>query len=154
MQKKMLVFRKVIESDIEQIAELEKQIFSDAWSVKGIGDTAKQSQAFITVAEEAGEIAGYCIIYYALDEAEIARIATNEKWRRKGVGRNLLDYTCECCKEKQVNRLLLDVRESNEGARKFYEDYGFMVDGIRKNFYDMPKEHAVLMSMMIDSDSH
>lgn len=150
----MLVFRKIIDSDIEQIAELENQIFSDAWTVKGIADTKKQSQAFITVAEEDGKIAGYCIIYYVLDEAEIARIATHEKWRRRGVGRQLLDFTCECCKEKEVERLLLDVRESNEGARAFYETYGFVVDGIRKNFYDMPKEHAVLMSMMIDSHSH
>ena len=150
----MLVFRKVNELDIEQIAELEKQIFTDSWTAKGLSDTTKQPHAFITVAEVAGEIAGYCIIYCAYDEAEIARIATSEKWRRKGVGRSLLDYTCECCKEKQMERLLLDVRESNEGARSFYEDYGFAVDGIRKNFYDMPKEHAVLMSMNIDSHSH
>ena len=150
----MLVFRNVTDLDIEKIAALEQQIFSDAWSVKGIGDTAKQSQAFITVAEDSGEIAGYCIIYHALEEAEIARIATNEKWRRRGVGRQLLDYTCKCCKEKQIERMLLDVRESNVGARTFYENYGFAIDGIRKNFYDMPKEHAVLMSMMIDSHSH
>lgn len=150
----MLVFRNITDSDVEQIAELEKQIFSDAWTVKGISDTAQQSQAFITIAEENGEIAGYCIIYFVLDEAEIARIAISDKWRRKGVGRQLLDYTCVCCKEKQVERLLLDVRESNTGARAFYENYGFEIDGIRKNFYDMPKEHAVLMSMMIDSHSH
>lgn len=150
----MLVFRKTTELDAKQIAELEKNIFADAWSEKGIGDTMNQSQAFITVAEEAGEIAGYCIIYYALDEAEIARIATGEKWRRRGVARQLLDYTCECCRERNVERLLLDVRESNKAARAFYDDYGFGVDGIRKNFYDMPKEHAVLMSMMIDSYSH
>ena len=150
----MLVFRNITDLDIEKIAELEQQIFSDAWSVKGIGDTAKQSQAIITVAEEDGEIAGYCIIYFALDEAEIARIATNKNWRRRGVGRQLLDYTCQCCREKQIERMLLDVRESNMGARAFYENYGFEIDGIRKNFYDMPKEHAVLMSMMIDSHSH
>ena len=134
----MLVFRNITDSDVEQIAELEKQIFLDAWTVKGISDTAQQSQAFITIAEENGEIAGYCIIYFVLDEAEIARIAISDKWRRKGV----------------VERLLLDVRESNTGARAFYENYGFEIDGIRKNFYDMPKEHAVLMSMMIDSHSH
>ena len=150
----MLAFRKTTELDVKQIAELEKNIFTDAWSEKGIGDTMNQSQAFITVAEEEGQIAGYCIIYFALDEAEIARIATDEKWRRQGVARKLLDYTCECCKEKQVERLLLDVRESNQAARAFYENYGFIVDGIRKNFYDMPKEHAVLMSIMIDSHSH
>ena len=150
----MLVFRKLIEADIDRVAELESQIFSDGWTRNSIYETSCQQQAFITVAEEAGEIAGYCIIYYVMDEGEIARIAVSDKWRRKGVGRSLLDFTCECCMELGVDRLLLDVREGNCGAREFYRTYGFAEDGIRKNFYEMPKEHAVLMSMMIDNLSH
>lgn len=145
----MPVFRKMTDADVECIAELEKQIFSDAWTSNSIYETSRQQQAFIVVAEEEGEIAGYCIVYYVMDEGEIARIAVDSSYRRRGVGRGLLDYTCECCREKCVERLLLDVRESNESARAFYKRYGFAEDGIRKNFYDMPKEHAVLMSRMI-----
>lgn len=145
----MPVFRKMIDADVERVAELEKNIFSDAWTSKSIYETSGQQQAFIVVAEEKGEIAGYCIVYYVLDEGEIARIAVDDRYRRQGVGRGLLDYTCECCREKCVERLLLDVRESNESARAFYKNYGFEEDGIRKNFYEMPKEHAVLMSMLI-----
>ncbi len=150
----MLNFRKLNEADIDRVAELEEQIFSDAWTRNSVYETFCQEQAFITVAEEDGEIAGYCILYYVLDEGEIARIAVDERWRRRGVGRGLLDYTCSCCREKNVTRLLLDVREGNESARGFYKNYGFFEDGIRKNFYDMPKEHAVLMSMDIDKVSH
>lgn len=142
----MLVFRKITEADIEDIAKLEKQIFSDAWTNKSIFETSQQPQAFITVAEEEGKLAGYCILYYVMDEGEIARIAVDETWRRKGVGRSLLDYTGKCCVEKGIKRLLLDVRESNEGARRFYQNYGFGEDGIRKNFYAEPKENAILMS--------
>ncbi len=150
----MLNFRKLEEADIDRVAALEERTFSDAWTRNSIYETFCQGQAFITVAEDDGDVAGYCIIYYVLDEGEIARIAVDERWRRKGVGRGLLDYTCECCREKQIERLLLDVRENNEGARAFYKDYGFCEDGIRKNFYEMPKEHAVLMSMLIDNLSH
>ena len=131
------------------MADLEKKIFSDAWTSTGIYETFCQNQAFVGVAECDGEIVGYCIIYYVMDEAEIARVAVDEKVRRQGVGRGLLDYICECCKIKNINRLLLDVRERNEGARRFYEQYGFVVDGIRKNFYDQPKENAILMSKTI-----
>lgn len=145
----MLVFRNIEETDVLRVAELESNIFSDAWTSKSIGDTINHPQAFITVAEEEGAIAGYCIIYYVLDEGEIARIAVDEGWRRRGVGRGLLDYTCECCREKNVERLLLDVRESNESARAFYKNYGFEEDGIRKNFYAEPREHAVLMSKIL-----
>lgn len=145
----MQIFRNMTEQDVAQIAELEKKVFSDAWTSTGIYETFGQNQAFIAVAECDGEIAGYCIIYYVIDEGEIARIAVDEKVRRQGVGRGLLDFVCECCKMKNVYRLLLDVRESNESARRFYEQYGFAVDGVRKNFYDQPKENAVLMSKNI-----
>ena len=70
----------------------------------------------------------------------------DETVRRQGVGRRILDYACECCKKENVKRLLLDVRESNASARSFYEQYGFLVDGMRKNFYEKPNENAVLMS--------
>lgn len=145
----MQIFRNMTEQDVIPVAELEKKVFSDAWTSTGIYETFCQDQAFVTVAENDGKIVGYCIIYYVMDEAEIARIAVDEKVRRQGVGRGLLDFVCECCKVKHVQRLLLDVRESNENARRFYEQYGFAVDGIRKNFYDQPKENAVLMSKSI-----
>lgn len=145
----MQIFRNMTEQDVAQIAELEKKVFSDAWTSTGIYETFCQNQAFVAVAECDGEIAGYCIIYYVMDEGEIARVAVDEKVRRQGVGRGLLDFVSECCKMKNVCRLLLDVRESNENARRFYEQYGFTVDGVRKNFYDQPKENAVLMSKNI-----
>lgn len=142
----MPIFRKGTEEDLKYIAELEARTFSDAWKEKSIQETFCQKQAFITVAEEDGVPVGYVIIYYVLEEAEIARIAVDEQYRRKGVGGQLLDYSCACCKEKNIERLLLDVRESNEGAILFYQKYGFQTDGIRKNFYEMPQESAVLMS--------
>lgn len=145
----MQIFRNMTELDVEQIAAIEKQLFSDAWSSQSVYETFCQNQAFVTVAECDGEIVGYCIIYYVMDEGEIARIAVDEKVRRRGVGRGLLDFVCECCKMKNVHKLLLDVRESNESARRFYEQYGFAVDGVRKNFYEQPKENAVLMSKSI-----
>ena len=149
VQRRMPIFRKGSKEDIKLIAELEARTFSDAWTENGVKETFEQTQAFITVAEVDGRFAGYCIIYYVMDEAEIARIATNEAVRRRGVGKGLLNHTCECCREKQIERLLLDVRESNEGAIAFYTNYGFQIGGIRKGFYEMPKEDAVLMSMSL-----
>lgn len=149
MQKKMLVVRNVIEADIDSIAAMEKVTFSDAWTTKSICDTFRQKQAFIVSAEKDGTLVGYCIVYFALDEAEIARLAVDASCRRQGVGRELLDRVQQICQEKGIRHLLLDVRESNDTAKAFYRDYGFGVDGMRKNFYDSPRENAVLMSMAI-----
>lgn len=145
----MLNVRNMVPADGQEVAKLEAQIFSDAWSEKSILDTLKQPQAFIVVAEQGNAIVGYCIVYFVLDEAEIARVAVDASLRKQGVGQELLRKTCQICKEKGIERLLLDVREGNENARRFYQAFGFEVDGLRKNFYDNPKEHAVLMSMSI-----
>ncbi len=149
MPKKMLTVRNMIESDLEAIAALEHMTFSDAWTLKGIYDTFCQKQAFVVTAEIDGRIVGYCIVYFALDEGEIARIAVAASQRRQGVGREILNQVEKLCAERGIVRLLLDVRESNETARSFYLQFGFREDGIRKHFYDMPREDAVLMSKVI-----
>ena len=145
----MLIVRNMIESDLEAIASLEKNIFSDAWTAKSIEDTYNQPQAFIMMAELEGKLAGYCIVYFVLDEGEIARIAVDSSFRRQGVGRKLLKQVENTCEEKGITCLILDVRESNESARAFYKSLGFEEDGVRKNFYEMPKENAVLMSKVL-----
>ncbi len=149
MPKKMLIVRNMIESDLEAIAALEQVTFSDGWTLKSIYDTFCQKQAFVVTAETDGRIVGYCIVYFALDEGEIARIAVDTSCRRQGVGREILNQVEKRCAERGIVRLLLDVRESNETARKFYLNFGFREDGVRKNFYDMPREDAVLMSKVI-----
>lgn len=145
----MLNVRSMKSSDVESVARLEQQIFTDAWSEKSILDTMNQSQAFILVSEEDNVINGYCIVYFVLDEAEIARIAVEPSMRKQGVGQELLRATCRVGMQKGIARILLDVRESNDSARRFYRAFGFEEDGIRKNFYQNPNERAVLMSMSI-----
>lgn len=141
----MLGLREMKLNDSMRIAELEQEIFTDAWTQTGIEETFVQSHSVIVVAEEDSKIQGYCILYVVLDEAEIARIGVTERVRHGGVGSLILQFGEKICKEKGVERLLLDVREGNLPARKFYEKHGFLVDGIRKNFYDNPKEDGVLM---------
>jgi len=139
----------MIEDDINSIADLERKTFTDAWTEQSIQGAFLQKQAFIVVSEMDDHVVGYCIMYYVLDEGEIARIAVDGSQRRKGIGRKILDEVKKACQEKGISRILLDVRESNTSARDFYESYGFQIDGVRKNFYDFPKENAILMSKNI-----
>ena len=150
----MPVFRKATKEEICGIAQIETEVFTDAWSEKSIFETYQQAQSLVIVAVDGNCVVGYCILYMVLDEGEIARIAVEPSWRKQGVGQGLLHYACSYCKENGVERLLLDVREGNDSARRFYEKYGFEVDGIRKSFYENPKENAVLMSGNIDRLFH
>ena len=84
-----------------------------------------------------------------MGESEIARIATDQAQRRMGVGSALIQYLIEKARRTMGSRILLDVRESNLPARAFYETQGFLEDGIRRNYYDTPREDAVLMSYRV-----
>lgn len=138
---------------INAVADLEVKIFSDAWSAKAIESTVAQKHAYCTVIKEDKEIIGYYLCYFVLDEWEIARIAVAPQVRRSGVGQILFDHMLQVCEEKGIGRLLLDVRESNEAAICFYKKNGFIVDGIRKNFYGGANpENAILMSKLIGEE--
>lgn len=142
----MLVIRKMRQEDIGRVASLERQIFSDPWNERGIEDTWKQKQAFVLTAFEDGELIGYLILYYVLEEGEIARIAVDPKYRCMGVGSQMFSELEHLCENYGIVKLLLEVREGNKKARSFYEKHGFIIDGKRKNFYTDPVENAILMS--------
>lgn len=145
----MTEIRKISENDIEAIAYLESEIFSDAWSEKSIKETYENQNACILGAYKEGVLAGYVIFYYVLDEGEIARIAVSPQYRRQGVADQIFAGLLGFCTEKSIERILLDVRISNEPAIAFYRKSGFAEDGIRKNFYENPKEDALLMSVSV-----
>ena len=132
------------------VAEIEHQSFSDAWSEKAILETLEQNNSVCFVAEKAGKRVGYLLGYTAVDEVEIARIAVIDEMKRQGVGHALMLALKAWSKEHQIAKVLLDVRESNQAAGAFYAREGFINDGVRKAFYQDPKEDAVLMSLEID----
>lgn len=147
----MFCIRRMRREDIADVAELERKIFSDAWSERAIQETLDQKQTMILLAYEDKRLIGYLILYFVLEDGEIARIAVEDTYRRQGVASKML-RELEClCEENGVNKLLLDVRESNVSACRFYEDQGFVRDGVRKNYYSDPVEDGILMSCELGS---
>ena len=143
----MTEIRRISGNDIDAVASLEAEIFPDPWSVKSIKETCENQNACVLGAYKKGKLIGYVIFYYVLDEGEIARIAVSPLYRRQGVAEQIFAGLLAFCAEKNIERILLDVRISNEPAIAFYRKAGFADDGIRKNFYENPKEHALLMSV-------
>lgn len=146
LEKDMLEIKQAEYADLVEIAALEKEIFSDAWSLKSLEETWKQKNAIIFVGKMEKKVAGYVIFYYVLDEGEIARIATAPFLRRQGAATQIFGKLLTFCGEKKIEKILLEVRECNGNAHSFYKKCGFREDGIRKNYYENPKENAILMS--------
>ena len=145
----MTIIRKISENDIEAVVALESEIFSDPWSARSIKETYEQKHALVLGAYQEDTLIGYVIFYYIIDEGEIARIAVSPSHRRQGVADQIFAGLLDFCSQNDIERILLDVRVSNEAAIAFYRKSGFAEDGIRKNFYDNPKEHALLMSTSV-----
>ena len=133
------------------VAEMEHQLFPDAWSEKSVLETLEQPNTICLMAEKAGRAAGYLLAYTVAGEVEIARIAVAKELQRQGVARTLLDELETLCKSRGVRKILLDVRAGNAAARALYTKAGFAEDGIRQRFYDDPTEDAVLMSRTVEA---
>ena len=147
-----IIVRELKVEDSAAVAEMEQQIFSDPWSEKSVMETVQQKQSVCFAAEKAGHLLGYLLAYHAADEAEIARVAVQKEARRQGAAGKLMQALEHYCEEHKMEKLLLDVRESNEAARSFYTKNGFVEDGIRQGFYTNPSEDAVLMSRQLGAD--
>ena len=136
---------------MSKLDELINELCPNGVEYKALLETLAQKQTILLTAFEDKTLIGYVILYYVLEEGEIARIAVSADHRRQGVGARLLLELESLCLDNGISKILLDVRESNVSAYSFYEEHGFVKDGIRKNFYRDPKENAVLMSSEIGS---
>lgn len=132
--------------DCEQVAAIEAASFSMPWSLSAFTDTVEKENFRYFVAEEGGEILGYCGFLFVLDEAEIPNVCVKSSARKQGVGKQMMTELINEAAKIGIATLFLEVRESNTAARTLYKSLGFTEDGIRKNFYEQPVEHAVLMS--------
>jgi ribosomal-protein-alanine N-acetyltransferase len=92
-----------------------------------------------------GELLGYAVAWYVADESEIANFAVAAHARRRGVGTLLLDRILRAAAAFGAKMVFLEVRESNEEARKLYEARGFEVAGKRTKYYRRPDEDALIM---------
>ena len=132
-----------------QVAEIEKRTFSMPWSEKAFLECVESPDRhyFCAVCKE--EVLSYCGYWGVLDEAEIYNVAVKKDSRGRGIGSFLLAKLIECGKSDNRKRFLLEVRCGNKSAISLYKKLGFKEDGIRPNFYDEPKEDALLMSLEI-----
>ena len=137
--------RRMEEKDLMQVAGIEAASISPPWSEKGFRDAIALQHTIFLVAENEGEIVGYCGCYQSLEEAEITNVAVRTDLRGHGIARKLLERLMEIGKEQGAFAFTLEVRVSNLPAIHLYESLGFESVGIRKNFYDRPKEDAMIM---------
>jgi ribosomal-protein-alanine N-acetyltransferase len=146
-----IVIEPALMIDIPIIAALETVAFSDPWSQSSFESVLTEPAAYMAVARDANDgIAGYVVAWFAADEGEIANLAVREPTRRRGIGAALLDGALAEGRRRGAQNLYLEVRESNEAARRLYASRGFEQIGRRKLYYRRPTEDAVVLRRSMD----
>jgi ribosomal-protein-alanine N-acetyltransferase len=138
--------RAATDDDLAAIHAIECASFGDPWALEGFRDLLDHPRAKVEVAVDANDgVLGYAIAWYVADESEIANIAVAPAARRRGVGALLLDRILRAAAEFGAQSVFLEVRESNEEARKLYEARKFEIAGKRTKYYRKPDEDALIM---------
>lgn len=144
MKNHEIIIDNMQESDIPEVSQIEAMVFSMPWSAQGFLDALKQDTIFITARLDS-QIVGYCGMYCSFEEGEITNVAVLPNAQKQGIGKKIISGLLKAASEKEISRIVLEVRVSNIPAIKLYEGFGFQSVGIRKGFYEKPKEDAAIM---------
>lgn len=132
------------ESHIKDIALLEKQCFSVPWSENALKAELEKENARFFVSITKNEVSGYIGANNVLGEVYVNNIAVFYNYREFGIGESLLKHLIDVSKKENCDFITLEVRVSNTPARKLYEKTGFKEMGVRKNFYEQPREDGLI----------
>ncbi len=137
------------EKDIKNIADIEAECFTTPETESSVRSVIENYVYEAFVAEVDNEIVGHTITMSAVGDMDILSVAVRPVFRKMGIGQKLLENLLTNAYENDIYDVFLEVRKSNIAARSLYEKMGFEKIGERKNFYDLPREDAVLMKKTI-----
>lgn len=141
----MIEIREFEPQDVAEIAELEKVCFSDPWSENSIESELHNPLSCWLVAVENNRVVGYVGSQTVLDGSDMMNIAVAPDVRRRGIAQALVSNLIGRLKERNSRCLILEVRVSNLPAIALYEKMGFIQIGRRRNYYQNPKEDALIL---------
>jgi ribosomal-protein-alanine N-acetyltransferase len=135
------------EADIEAIIAVEHASFTNPWTRDMyLAELENRGVSFFFVArDETRRIVGFCAFWRVLDELHINNLAVLPEARRTGVASALLRRVLAEGAKLGARRATLEVRRSNEIARRLYERFGFSVAGVRRAYYSQPTEDALVL---------
>jgi [ribosomal protein S18]-alanine N-acetyltransferase len=130
---------------------IERSAFSDPWSASDFSECIAARVPLLVAVDEAA-IAGYVVARAVADEGEILNLAVAARYQRRGVGRDLVRAGLALLAASGARTVYLEVRESNDAARRLYEGLGFEILARRRDYYRRPVEAALVLRAAIIAD--
>ena len=130
----MLTIKELNKKDFELCYALDSNTIS-LWSKKQWENELKKKGIKVYCLVCSNLVIGICVFQVVLDEAQINYFAINQKFQRQRFGTHLMNHLIKRCEKLKINKLFLEVSESNAAGCKFYTHFDFSTYGIRKNYY-------------------
>jgi len=136
--------------DIDAVTRIERESYEFPWT-PGIFRDCLRAGYVCKVGVSDDNIVGYGLMSFGAGECHILNLCVSSQQRRMGNASAILDYLVNEARKIGVQTAFLEVRESNQGARVLYEDFGFCETGVRPGYYPHRngKEDALIFSMNV-----
>lgn len=145
--------REMQQEDLEEVTALEAACFSMPWKYKDFAEVLTNPNRCYLLAEAdrvtdaiPDRILGGCMLTHIAGEGDISNVAVRERYRNNQIASALLSALLKLgAKRYGITAFTLEVRSKNMPARRLYEKHGFVSEGVRPDFYDKPKDDALIM---------
>jgi ribosomal-protein-alanine N-acetyltransferase len=148
LEKSDIEIREMRPEDLDGVLWVEQSSFRTPWTRTMFEDEFKNpDMAHYLIARCKDHVVGYMGFWKITKEAHITNLAVHPAFRRHKIGERLLFAAMRLARRLGIERATLEVRASNEPAKKLYEKYGFQLVALRKKYYNDNNEDAWIMWM-------
>jgi [ribosomal protein S18]-alanine N-acetyltransferase len=137
----------MVPDDLDEVMAIESASFRHPWSSRFFLEELHAPCARSILVRVGGKIVGYVLFWLLPEEVDIHNIAVHAEYRRRGLGKALLQQVVDQARGRDSSRVILEVRVSNIPAQKLYESVGFLIKGVRKGYYSDDGEDALIMAL-------
>jgi len=145
------VMRTATLADLDELVKLEEVCFAVPWSRKSFEAElhGNQFSQILVVPGPMGPsgipLLAYICVWVIFEEIRFLNLAVHPQFRRQGLAKTLILEALRIAVEQGCCRGMLEVRHSNQPAKKLYESFNFKEYATRNSYYTNPTEDAILM---------
>jgi len=137
-------------ADLDQVMAIERASFPYPWSTRFFLEELRVECARSLVVEIDASVVAYVLFWLLPDEIDVHNVAVHAEFRRRGIGRVLLEQVIKQGLERKLLQVTLEVRKSNIPAQRLYRSMGFVNTGVRKGYYADNGEDALIMALPLE----
>jgi ribosomal-protein-alanine N-acetyltransferase len=141
-----ILIRPMSREDLDEVDRIERTNFSTPWRTADFAGYLKEKNAIFLTASEDNEVIGYIGAILTDYEGDITNVSVRPDRMHRGIGTMLVREILSEIDARGVVRMFLEVRRSNANAIRLYSEAGFISVGVRKNYYRLPDEDAIVMA--------